>query len=142
MPRSYDGPIPQRPERNQLGDRLDDLFNSIGPNRTGDGNPVRDSVLGPRLSDFGDRGDQVRTPPVFELPQQGQHLSHGDNDAPSSNTRVALPAEFTAERAADDAGAQRNFTPDAGDDGAQFAPRQGVHDLLKTHEFHHDWIFP
>lgn len=38
MPRSFDGPIPERPERNALPDRINDLLDGLaGNDRSGDG---------------------------------------------------------------------------------------------------------
>ena len=36
MPRSHDGPIPQRPERNELSGRMGDIFDQFGPGRPSD----------------------------------------------------------------------------------------------------------
>lgn len=62
MPRSHDGPIPQRPERNEMSGRMDDIFGQFGPGRANDG---QGQGAGPRLNDYlADRGADRPDRPV------------------------------------------------------------------------------
>jgi hypothetical protein len=108
MPRTFDGPIPERPARNALEDRITDLF---------------DLTLSPRPHNGQQGGDlEQRLIDLF-----------GDRPGPAGDRPGA-----THDRNPD--GPNRDFSH-FGEDGAGWAPREGVHDLLKTHEFTHDWFF-
>lgn len=136
MPRPFEGPLPERPERNSdLMDRLADLFDRPGPGRPGDGLPVRGEGPGPWLQDFFDRGNHERTLPTFDPPSHVQVQPRNDfNDIPQR--------EVLNDLAGGDA-SQRPFAPFTGsEDVAEFMARPGVRDLIKTHEFTHDWLFP
>ena len=93
MPRPTRDTLPARPERNDLGERLQDILDRFGADRGHDAA----AGAGPRLADI---------------------------------------LERRAER--DGSGPQRDF---GGGEDAAFTPRDGVHDQLRTHEFHHDWFF-
>lgn len=104
MPRSFDGPVPERPERNDISDRVGDFFSNFG---------------GPRSHESADRAG---------FPRLDERFNHEERE----------PRWEARDR--DGSGPQANFTPNEGE-APEFTPRPGVHDLLKTVEFHNDWFF-
>lgn len=102
MPRTFDGPLPERPARNDLSDQVGGFVDLFGGPRVHEGNRPDGGV---RLDDwFG--GDRPEREPRWEA-----------RDRDQSGPRI----EF-------------DFDPGG------FVPRDGVHDLLKTVEFHNDWF--
>jgi len=107
MPRSFDGPIPERPERNDISDKVGGFFSGVSGPRSHD---QTDNAGFPRMDDLFDPANRPEREPRWEA------------------------------RERDGSGPQGNFGPVDGD-APEFMPRPGVHDQLKTVEFHNDWFF-
>lgn len=139
MPRIFDGPIPERPERNALPGRIADLLDRLGVNvRPGDGERP-----GPWFDQLGAIRDDL-----FARAHGDQQLGHGGVDsqgqAPDGGPTVqtwhdlnpdAVDAKATSATVTDPA-SSLNFHADG-----EFTVR-GEHYLSQALTAHADWFLP